>query len=1223
MFAVALAASLLLQLNTFEVSASSFTDFPSDWSAPALKNAVENGLLQGADGKINPTGQLTRAELATILTRAFGTTQQSSMAGFSDMQTNLWSYDALAEAVRAGFMQGSGNYMYPNQAVTRQETMVILARALKLEEKPSALSDFADASSVSNWAKGSVGAMVTAGYVKGNNGFIEPSAAITRSQFATIMSNITGTYVDTVQEYSTDVDGSIIVRASGVTLKDLTVGGDVILADGIGTGEATLSNVTVKGRVVIRGGGINSIHITNCQITGAVALDNTNGSTRVVLNNSTVGGNMLAYSDLNLEGNVDNLVLRESSTLNIKSGIVSNLQVEDGADSSKVNISAGATVTTASADAKGVEFAGSGKLGTVKIGADNASITVSGARVDVAKNVSGTKVNGKVIDGGTNNTTSSSTSSGSGSSKHGSGSSGGTNTGDFVGGAGTASDPYKISTATQLNAVRNNLTAHYELTSNIDLSGYNWNPIGKFAGTAEDPDMPDPSVAFTGSFDGNGFKISNLQITDTSTVRGVGVFGCMAGNGMIYDLVVENAKVSSTGQGVSAVVGMALQMNNEAIKNITLQGSNTISAAGMVGGIVGGGYCGMENCTATADILMTGSFATGSGQSAGVLAGGMTAGSPNCTITDCTVNGGTITVKAMDSGNTGAIGGLSGCATEYDEISGCKVSHVTIQVPDGAVMVGGLVGMGGKSTEGTYATAPKGYTLIEDCQVSVTIDAGETASRIGGIAGSGFYLGNEPYLSYYPVPAAMQIVDCIADGSIDGGKAVGSIIGYAFRNSVVTSCTGNMGALQQVGAVDAAKAVALENIDQPQTVGSILSGASSTTGTASSIDPVAFAGGSGTASDPYEITTAVQLDAVRNDLTAFYELTSDIDLSGYSSWNPIGQFAGTEEDPDMPDPSVAFTGGFNGNGFKISNLKITDTSTVRGIGIFGCMAGNGEIYNLVVENADISSTGQGVGAVVGMALQMNNGAIKNITLQGSNTISAAGMVGGIVGGGYCGMEGCIATADIIMAGSFAAGSGQSAGILAGGMTAGSADCEIINCIVKGGTITVTATDHGNTGAIGGLTGCATEYDEISGCTVSNVTIQVPDGSVMIGGLIGMGGKSTEGTYATAHKGFTLIEDCQVDVTIDAGETASRIGGIVGSGFYLGYEPYLSFYPVPAAIKIVDCSADGSIHGGESVGSIIGYAFRNSAVTSCTANMGDLQQVGAAEAAEAVRLSEIL
>ena len=215
-------------------SPSDFPDFPNDWSSTALEVAVENGLLQGSNGKLNPGGFLTRAQLAAVLTRAFGAEEKASITGFVDVPATHWAYDTLSKAVAASFLTGDGANMYPDRAISRQETMVILARALNLEENPAALNRFVDAESVSGWAKGSVGAMIAAGYVKGNQDYISLSDSITRAQFAQIMASIARTYLDSVQTYSTDVAGSIIVSTPGVILRDMTVTGDVILADGVG-----------------------------------------------------------------------------------------------------------------------------------------------------------------------------------------------------------------------------------------------------------------------------------------------------------------------------------------------------------------------------------------------------------------------------------------------------------------------------------------------------------------------------------------------------------------------------------------------------------------------------------------------------------------------------------------------------------------------------------------------------------------------------------------------------------------------------------------------------------------------------------------------------------------------------------------------------------------------------------------------------------------------------
>ena len=106
-------------------------------------------------------------------------------------------------------------------------------------------------------------------------------------------------------------------------------------------------------------------------------------------------------------------------------------------------------------------------------------------------------------------------------------------------------------------------------------------------------------------------------------------------------------------------------------------------------------------------------------------------------------------------------------------------------------------------------------------------------------------------------------------------------------------------------------------------------------------EDVQFAGGSGTAEDPWQIATAEQLDRVRDDLKAHYVLTDDIDLSGYENWIPIGAFqslSDAPEDAEVPHPDFAFTGTFDGAGHTISNLTVSCEAPM-GAGLFGCASG--------------------------------------------------------------------------------------------------------------------------------------------------------------------------------------------------------------------------------------------------------------------------------------------
>lgn len=354
-----------------------------------------------------------------------------------------------------------------------------------------------------------------------------------------------------------------------------------------------------------------------------------------------------------------------------------------------------------------------------------------------------------------------------------------------------------------------------------------------------------------------------------------------------------------------------------------------------------------------------------------------------------------------------------------------------------------------------------------------------------------------------------------------------------------------------------------------------------------------FAGGAGTAENPWRIETAKQLEAVRSHLGGHFALTKDLDLSGYEDWQPIGNFkAISEEDDETPAPEAAFTGTFDGGGHSISNVKVASAQPGMGTGLFGCMTGDGAIIkNLTVVNAEING-GAGTGAVVGYAHAPESAdvRIEKVTLTGSNKMNAAAMVGGIAGGvaGPVLLKGCSAQADVVMEGDGAQGMGQGAGLIVGGGEV----CNFDDCHATGGSVTA----KGNaTAGIGALAGCAMSSKYVKDCSAKDVKVVVESPtSALISGLVGYAG--------TTSGAKTQISGCKTDnVTVAVTAGSKRIGMIVGGGFY--FDAYKEFYPEPTAFEVKDCGAKGSISGGGIVGTIIGYAYDNStAADDCTADV---------------------
>lgn len=274
-----LIGAMLLSTNAFAAVPSDFSDFPTDWSAPAMTHAVQNGLLNGSDGKILPKGLLTRAQMATMVNRAFASSAKASLTSFTDMLPGVWHYDEMAKSVQMGAFQGADGKLNPNDPITREQAFAVLARAFGLADgKASSLDKFSDGAQVSSWARGAVAALVEQGYVSGADGALNPQSYITRAEFAQVMDALVAAYADQDLKDQT-VEGNLILRTNS-TLENVTVKGDLILADGVSA--ASLKNVTVTGRLVVRGG-TDGVSLTKSTPKKGIQLANPNGTPKVTV----------------------------------------------------------------------------------------------------------------------------------------------------------------------------------------------------------------------------------------------------------------------------------------------------------------------------------------------------------------------------------------------------------------------------------------------------------------------------------------------------------------------------------------------------------------------------------------------------------------------------------------------------------------------------------------------------------------------------------------------------------------------------------------------------------------------------------------------------------------------------------------------------------------------------------------------------------------------------
>ena len=231
---IVIAMAMTLSLLTLGAAAKgTYSDTQGTWAEAAIERWSGYGMIQGNNGKFDPNGDLTRGQMATMLTRLLKLAAAES-AGFSDITDETWCADAVNRCAAAGIMLGNNGKAMPNAPITRQEAMVMLARALGVAPvtDTKALAKFADADKAGTFAQGYLAALVEAGIVKGTaEGKLDPLSNITRAEMVTIVDRLIAHYADTDGMTVDAKDGGLVlVVAKNVKVVNAPEGTKVVVA---------------------------------------------------------------------------------------------------------------------------------------------------------------------------------------------------------------------------------------------------------------------------------------------------------------------------------------------------------------------------------------------------------------------------------------------------------------------------------------------------------------------------------------------------------------------------------------------------------------------------------------------------------------------------------------------------------------------------------------------------------------------------------------------------------------------------------------------------------------------------------------------------------------------------------------------------------------------------------------------------------------------------------
>ena len=182
-------------LKTAGCPSTNFTDVEENgWYHTGVDFMVKNGFMNGvADDAFDVDGNLTRAQLVTILYRIAGEPESTATNPFADVADGQWYTNAVIWAAENGIVKGVNTTTFaPNDQITREQIATILFRYAKAEKVEGKLTGFPDAEKISDYAADAMAWAVEQGLINGisesdGKTYLAPQETATRAQIAVIL----------------------------------------------------------------------------------------------------------------------------------------------------------------------------------------------------------------------------------------------------------------------------------------------------------------------------------------------------------------------------------------------------------------------------------------------------------------------------------------------------------------------------------------------------------------------------------------------------------------------------------------------------------------------------------------------------------------------------------------------------------------------------------------------------------------------------------------------------------------------------------------------------------------------------------------------------------------------------------------------------------------------------------------------------------------------------
>lgn len=586
-----------------------------------------------------------------------------------------------------------------------------------------------------------------------------------------------------------------------------------------------------------------------------------------------------------------------------------------------------------------------------------------------------------------------------------------------------------ITTAEELQNMQNDLTAKYILMSDIDMTDIEWTVIA--SGTSS-------RLYFTGIFDGNNHKISNLNIEATNAY--VGMLGYING-GTVKNLTLENINVVGENTATTTYIGgLAGYINGGTIENITIQGNNSVTSGLTEQTVYIGGLLGYTTGTSTYTNIEINNIRVIGDTSNTLYEGGLIGYvyGTNTKIDNAVIKGSS-NIESTENVKQNFIGGLIG----YQNASTIRNSHTEVEIiaksksnayiggligqlynrsssstnvsnsysnsnitnlTTGTSYLGGLIGYHSGYYYSSTSSTTTYYTTIEKVYSTGTITIGTGANYVGGLVGYGYYSKIYNAYSTVNIEGSNENTNTVLGGLIGNTNMVYVYYTYAVGKITENVATTKLGSIvgNNVGSTYAYYSYWSPEVNgekvKASTIGikksllqQMLYQDTYTNWDFSSIWGIKENG----ESLPYLLNLEIPEEILEENLEYYkadgrgtqeepYVITKieqlqEIPITDEEFYFILGNDIDASEIENFIPIEGSFIGILDGNDYSINNLTIK--SDDNNVGLF--KQNNGTIKKLKLNNINIESNYSGETAYIGGICGINNGTIKGVEINGT------------------------------------------------------------------------------------------------------------------------------------------------------------------------------------------------------------------------------------------------